>query len=135
MKAIPVKAAGENGYVRCAVVEATHVKLHLPGPAGQIVLPVVLRGKRDGTGCWSWNGDTDSPTLKPSVLISSGCKVAGFDKANDWCWCKYNAEHPEEKPHFHCYRCHTWINDGKAQFLGDCTHEHANKTLDLLEIE
>lgn len=32
-------------------------------------------------------------------------------------------------------RCHTWINDGQAQYLEDSTHEFAGKTLDLLEVE
>jgi hypothetical protein len=31
--------------------------------------------------------------------------------------------------------CHTWINDGKVQFLGDCTHEFAGQTLDLLDVD
>lgn len=31
--------------------------------------------------------------------------------------------------------CHTWINDGKVQFLSDCSHEFAGQTLDLLDVE
>lgn len=31
--------------------------------------------------------------------------------------------------------CHTWITDGKAIFLNDCTHEFAGQTLDLLNVE
>jgi len=106
MKAKPVKIVQGEGYVGCPVEEATHVTINIPGPNGILTLPVILRGTRAGTNCWTWNGSTDSPTLKPSVL-STG----------------------------HNFRCHTWINEGKAIFLSDCSHEHAGKTLDLLEVD
>lgn len=124
----------ENGQeIEWEPENATHLKLHLPGPAGVISLPVIVRGTREGTGCWSWNGSIESPTLKPSLLLTSGHFASGF-KAEDSCWCKYNAQHPDETPHFHCYRCHTHINDGKAHFLDDCSHEFKGQILDLLNL-
>ena len=30
--------------------------------------------------------------------------------------------------------CHSWIKDGKVEFLLDSTHNNAGKTLDLLDI-
>lgn len=104
MKAKPMRSTGK-GLFPCSVEEATHVMMEKPGPLPNITLPIILKGSRAGTNCWSWNGDTEKPTLKPSLLQQAG-------------------EH----------RCHTWINDGKVQFLSDCSHEYAGQTLDLLEI-
>lgn len=113
MKALPMKLETGVGWVPCEVSEATFVKLHMPGPLPTRILPVILRGTRAGTGCWSWNGDTEKPTLKPSIL-SRGGDIQG-------------------QPGSHV--CHAFVNDGKVQFLGDCSHEFANQTLDLLEVE
>lgn len=105
MKAKPVKLVYGQGYFECPVSEATHVELNMPGPLPQRYLPVILRGTRDGTGCWSWNGDTDKPTLRPSILSET-----------------------------HLHRCHTWVTDGEAQFLSDCSQDLAGQTVALLPI-
>jgi hypothetical protein len=52
---------------------------------------------------WTWNGSMDSPTFAPSLL------VAYSDDA----------------------RCHTFVRDGKIQFLGDCSHALAGQTVDI----
>ncbi|WP_343743118.1 DUF6527 family protein [Herbaspirillum huttiense] len=109
MKAKPVKLVSGEGYQPCEVHEATHVQLKIPGPTGTLFLPVILRGTRDGTNCWSWNGSTDAPTLRPSVLTQGHGEMGEF-------------------------RCHSWINDGHAQFLDDCSHEMKNTTVPLLDI-
>ena len=106
MKAMPVKLIYGVGYEACSIEDATHVKLNIPGPTGMLTLPVILSGKRDGTGCWTWNGSTDSPTLRPSVLTT------GRD-----------------------FRCHSWINDGAAQFLSDCSHGFRGQTVPLYAID
>jgi hypothetical protein len=105
MKAQPCKLTIPNGYTPCPVDEATHVTLNIPGPTGRLTLPVILRGKREGTGCWTWNGDTEKPTLRPSVLTNG-----------------------------HDFRCHSWINDGNAQFLDDCSHNLRGQTVELLNV-
>ena len=116
MKARPVKLVYGEGYLHAAVSEATHVRLNFPGPSGEIVLPVILTGAREGTGCWTWNGDTERPTLRPSVLTQGTDIRAG-------------------STHGQKYRCHTWVNDGKAQFLDDCTHELRGQTVDMLKVK
>ena len=104
MKALPVRIIPTQGYQECPIHEATHITLNIPGPTGVLTLPVIQKGTREGTGCWSWNGSTEAPTLRPSVLTNG-----------------------------HNFRCHSWISDGQAQFLADSSHEYAGKTLDLLE--
>jgi len=111
MKAKPVRLVYGSGYVQCSAEDATHVTLNIPGPTGRLTLPVIQRGKREGTGCWTWNGSTDAPTLRPSVLTE------GYSE-------KSNGP----------FRCHSWINDGAAQFLGDCSHDLANQTVPLMDV-
>ena len=118
MKAKPVKLVPGSGYIECPIAECTHVKIHFPGPSSIIVLPVILKGKRNGTQCWSWNGDTERPTLRPSV------ETQGNDYEGD----------PEDPANWTEYRCHSWVTDGKAQFLNDSTHELRGKTVDLIDL-
>jgi len=111
MKAKPKKLVHGQGYIDCSVEEATHIELNIPGPSGQRHIPVILRGKREGTGCWTWNGSTEAPTLRPSVLTT------GMSPSSE-----------------HNFRCHSWVNDGKAQFLNDCSHDMAGQTVELFEV-
>ena len=106
MKAKPVKLIYGVGYEPCAVPDATHVELNIPGPTGTLYIPVQINGTRSGTGNWTWNGDIDKPTLRPSVLTRGG----------DWV-------------------CHSWINDGEVVFLSDCTHDLKDTTVALLDVE
>lgn len=48
----------------------------------------------------------DKPTFTPSLLIQNPAK-----------------------------QCHSWVTDGKIQFLNDCAHALAGKTVDLPEVE
>jgi hypothetical protein len=80
-------------------------------------------------GGWGYNGDPERPTFTPSVLVTSGHFAPGWAGPN--CWCTYYAEHPEEKPDFVCSRCHTFVTDGRIQFLSDCTHALVGLTIEL----
>lgn len=109
MKAQALKLTPGKGYEPCTVFEVTHLRLNIPGPTGDLVLPVIVKGTRAGTNAWTWNGDIEKPTLRPSVLTIGG-------SAETW-------------------RCHSWINDGHAQFLDDCSHELRGKIVPLLDVE
>lgn len=109
MKAKPLKIV--NGvYELCDISEVTHIRLKFPGPIPNRIIPVITSGKREGTRNWTWNGDTDKPTLKPSILSKGGDE---------------NGEHI----------CHSFVNDGKVIFLDDCSHELKGQTLDLLDVD
>jgi hypothetical protein len=88
----------------------------------------------DGTGAWTWNGNIESPTFSPSILVQCGHYAPG--RANpESCWCTYNAEHPDDPSGFICYACHSFVTDGKIQFLADSTHKLSGQTVDLPEWE
>lgn len=112
MKAEPLKIDPDgSGYAVCDPSEATHIRLHFPGPFPNRILPIMVGGTRRGTPNWTWNGSVDSPTVRPSVLTQ--LENAGERKIV----------------------CHSWVNDGKVQFLSDSTHEFSGQTVDLLDID
>lgn len=85
----------------------------------------------DGGGPrWTWNGDANNPTFSPSVLVRSGhyADHAGMTAAD--CWICNN---PEES-HFKCTICHTFVRDGRVEYLNDCTHHLAGQTVDLPDL-
>lgn len=53
---------------------------------------------------WTWNGSLAKPTLSPSVLVSL----------------------PEGGV------CHSFVKEGQIEFLSDCTHHLAGRTLPLV---
>jgi hypothetical protein len=77
-------------------------------PAGQMEMSPHI-GWKDR---WTFNGDFEKPTFSPSL--------------NTW----YGGS--DGVP---LHRCHSFIRDGRIEFLGDCTHALAGKTVDLPEIE
>lgn len=72
-------------------------------------LGVITKGSRDKSSryAWSWNGDLENPTLKPSIRTDHG-----------------NGE-----------IMHCWLNDGKTQFLNDSTIPNKGKIVDLFDVE
>lgn len=59
--------------------------------------------------CWEWNGSMDQPTFRPSLLIRWGS--------------------PKE------HVCHSFITEGRIEFLSDSTHELAGRTVEIPEVE
>lgn len=60
---------------------------------------------------WKFNGDVDNPTFTPSLMVNRGGLV-------------------QNQP-----ICHSFITNGKIQYLGDCTHKLAGQTIEMEEIE
>lgn len=55
---------------------------------------------------WQFNGDCERPTINPSLLVTHKMP----DGEN---------------------RCHSFVRDGKIQYLSDCTHAMAGKTVEI----
>jgi Family of unknown function (DUF6527) len=77
------------------------IAFHCPGCEGRHSIPV------SGPRAWTWNGQYDSPTITPSIVVYRGGP---------------NSTQPI---------CHSFITDGKIQFLVDCTHKFAGQTIEL----
>lgn len=65
---------------------------------------------------WQFNGDFDKPTINPSLLVT--CDIP-----------------PEVAIVPNIRRCHSFIRDGKIQYLDDCTHALAGQTVELPEMD
>lgn len=76
------------------------------------------------TNTWTWNGDLERPTFTPSVLVSG----VQWGPADDF----FKPTHRGISPGGATV-CHSFVTDGRIQFLGDCTHELAGQTVDLPE--
>lgn len=84
---------------------------------------------------WGFNGDVSRPTFTPSILVRSGHYAKQDASVEGGCWCVYNREHQDDQSGFECGICHSFVTDGRIQFLSDCTHALAGQTVDLPEIE
>jgi hypothetical protein len=69
----------------------------------------------------------DSPTFTPSILVTG---VAQLTKDEHAAYMRGEGL-PPARP----LRCHSFVTDGRIQFLGDCTHELAGQTVDLPDID
>jgi hypothetical protein len=59
---------------------------------------------------WSFNGNEEQPTFRPSIRVR---------------WDEGEAQTKK--------MCHSFITDGKIQYLNDCTHNLKGRTVDLMD--
>jgi hypothetical protein len=70
---------------------------------------VTVNGRRNSQGAtWGWNGSMDAPTFSPSIFC--------------------NKDEPAN-------RCHSFVRDGRIQFLSDCHHKLAGQTVEIPDWE
>ena len=74
---------------------------------------------------WGFNLDENKPTFSPSLLVRGTIPTTDEEVERI-----KRSEKVEPKP----FVCHSFITDGKIQFLGDCTHKLAGQTVELAEI-
>lgn len=60
-------------------------------------------------GVWEFNKDLENPTVSPSLLVRMPWK-------------------------HQMQICHSFVKDGKIQFLNDCTHSLAGQTVEIPQI-
>lgn len=71
---------------------------------------------------WHFDGNYERPTLSPSVLVN------GYRPSDD--------EDKFDNPlHDVPFTCHSFVRNGYIEYLGDCTHALAGKTVELPEID
>lgn len=72
-------------------------RINCPGCRHAHVLPVGDAGDNAGRDRWTFNGDIMKPTFSPSLLVNKDLNSGGP-------------------------RCHSFITDGRINYLDDCTH-------------
>jgi hypothetical protein len=92
-------------------VAGEHVGFHCPGCNDYHQITT-------GPNGWTWNGSEDAPTFTPSLLA----EYLARDDAPD-----------DVKAALARSRCHSFVTDGRIQFLSDCGHALAGQTVDLPE--
>lgn len=75
---------------------------------------------------WGYNGNPDAPSFTPSIL------VRGSQRATKEEYRRIMAGEEVKLPPM---VCHSFVTNGRIQFLGDCTHALASQTVDLPDWE
>jgi hypothetical protein len=73
---------------------------------------------------WTFNGDLEKPTFSPSILVKGTKDITDDEHAIIMRGEKFDPIRTV---------CHSFVTDGKIQFLSDCTHGLAGQTVDLEE--
>lgn len=108
---------GDGLMFWCPGCDGAHVVRHGEGPRPR----------------WKWNGNAEKPTFSPSILVS-GTELTEKGRADLDAWRAAGCPKPapesfETVPTV----CHSFVTDGRIQFLSDCTHHLAGQTVDLPE--
>lgn len=71
---------------------------------------------------WKWNGSLDYPTFAPSILVRGTIPLTDgeIDRI-------LKGEKIEPKP----FVCHSFVREGKIQYLADSTHEFSGQTIEI----
>lgn len=80
----------------------------------------IQHGAGDGPR-WGWNGDAERPTFTPSILV----------RYDHWVPPRVHGQPAPENQKLVAQICHSFVTDGRLQFLGDCTHHLAGQTVDM----
>ncbi len=77
---------------------------------------------------WGYNGNPERPTFTPSILTRfTKITENGEQQYRDY----IDGKIPAQTLDHIDMVCHSFVTDGRIQFLGDCTHVLAGKTVDL----
>jgi hypothetical protein len=68
----------------------------------------LAKNERKDAPVWTFNGDEESPTFAPSLVVTMRDHPPGSGKTA---------------------KCHLFLRDGQIQYLGDCTHALAGTTV------
>lgn len=80
---------------------------------------------------WGYNGNPEAPTFTPSILIRSGHFADGTPAADCQLCKRAKARNAEPL----CGVCHSFVTDGRIQFLTDSTHALAGQTVELPDFD
>ncbi|WEX16299.1 DUF6527 family protein [Pseudomonas sp. G11] len=89
---------------------------------------------------WGYNGNAEAPTFTPSVLARTTGAPDGRSVMTPEDEAEYDAIYAKGgREAVFASRfgkvCHSFVTNGRIQFLGDCTHKLAGQTVDLPDWE
>lgn len=87
------------------------ISFHCPGCGYGHGIPITAENPKSSSRGWLWNRSFESPTIFPSIAINASGKDTSVPK------------------------CHLFISEGKIQFLSDCTHHLAGKTIGMEDVD
>lgn len=107
---------------------------------------LTVNGRKNGAGAtWQFNGDVNNPTITPSIKAWSD-----YDDHSTLTDADYGPWYPHPKVAAASTRdvlpgskhklvhvtfcCHSFVTNGKIQFLNDCTHDLKGQTIELPEL-
>jgi hypothetical protein len=76
--------------------------------------------------CWTWNGSIESPTFRASLLVQYHKWTPPVTSENHEEW-KKNPWEQKQVEHI----CHSYITEGKIEYLSDCTHDLKGQTIEM----
>lgn len=75
-----------------------------------------------GSPAWTFNGDMERPTVSPSILVRGTVPMSDEE---------YERLTRGEKIDPRDFVCHSFVTDGRIQFLTDSTHALSGQTVPL----
>ncbi|HSY50385.1 MAG TPA: DUF6527 family protein [Thermoanaerobaculia bacterium] len=107
-------------------VNEKHVAFHCPGCKSAHMVRISMfdrpEAKTEDLAGWYFNGNFNVPEFSPSVLVTGTEMIT--DEERD---IVMSGGTITPRP----LRCHSFVTNGRIQFLGDCTHALAGQTVDL----
>jgi len=79
---------------------------------------------KPGRPNWTFDGNVDAPTFSPSILVRYDHWVPPATPEN-------MNRGPQTKV---AHVCHSFVRSGRIEFLGDCTHAFAGKTVPIPDL-
>ena len=108
MAARASKAEGDRLLFWCPGCEHAHMVTYGRGPS-----------------TWSWDGDVERPTISPSVLVHPHQTLIDDTLEGPALTAPENVTTTP--------LCHSFVTDGRIEYLSDSTHALAGQTVDLPE--
>lgn len=129
-------------------------------PACQRPHPFTIdNGGGDGNQApvWNWDGNLESPTFSPSMLVYStvricdeghvlvpcddhencdhnGHRITNYYKTRDESQWEYAYETKLHEGECQWGNCHSFLRNGVWQFLGDCAHDMAGQNVPMVPL-
>lgn len=92
---------------RSKLTENGNVLFHCPGCG--CLHAVAVKEPNAQQARWTWNGSLELPTFTPSILVRAN--YTSPNRLDDV--------------------CHSYVTEGRIQYLSDCTHVLVGQTVDL----